>query len=149
MTDMFHGVCFLGNFLLARCFLSLFCGEGMTAAHVLWFVLPVCRGKGLTFQFQSVSCGCAVCSGLNIMVCSWRDSKRRVSCWRIIASCFWWAFLLSNLVWILAAASCFPLSPADRPLRFHVSSVTAGLQWRKGGIKTKIHVTDQKQLVQC
>ena len=27
---MFHGVCFLGNFLLARCFLFLFCGEGMT-----------------------------------------------------------------------------------------------------------------------
>ena len=29
--------------------------------------------------------------------------------------------LLGNQVWILAAASCFSLSPADRPLRFHVS----------------------------
>ena len=37
---LFHGVCFLGNFLLARCF--LFCGEGKTAGHGLWFVLPVC-----------------------------------------------------------------------------------------------------------
>ena len=34
---LFHGVFFLGNFLLARCFLFLFCGEGMTTGHVLWF----------------------------------------------------------------------------------------------------------------
>ena len=32
----------------------------MTAGHGLWFVLPVHRGKGLTFQFQSFSCGYAV-----------------------------------------------------------------------------------------
>ena len=25
--SLFHGVCFLGNFLLAKCFLFLFCGE--------------------------------------------------------------------------------------------------------------------------
>jgi len=61
---LFHGVCFLGNFLLARSFLILFCGEGMTAGHGLWFVLTVCMGKGLTFQFQSFSCGYVVCSGL-------------------------------------------------------------------------------------
>jgi len=30
---LFHGVCFLGNFLLARCF--PFCEEGMTAGHWL------------------------------------------------------------------------------------------------------------------
>ena len=43
----------------------------MTAGHVLWFVLPVCRGKGLTFQFQSVSCGYADCSGLFLAGISW------------------------------------------------------------------------------
>ena len=57
---LFNGVCFLGNFLLARCFLFLFCGEGMTAGQRLWFVLPVRRGKGLTFQCQSCSCGYTV-----------------------------------------------------------------------------------------
>jgi len=46
---------------LARFFLFLFCGEGMPAGHGLWFVLPVHRDKGLTFQFQSFSCGYAVC----------------------------------------------------------------------------------------
>ena len=60
---LFHGVCFLGNFLLARCFLFPFCVEGMTAWHGLQFVLPVRRGNGLTFQCQSFSCGYAVCSG--------------------------------------------------------------------------------------
>ena len=61
---LFHGVCFLGNFLLDRCFLFVFCGENMTAGHGLWFVLPVRRGKWLTFQCQSFSSGYAVCSGL-------------------------------------------------------------------------------------
>ena len=68
---LFHGVCFLGNFLLARCFLFLFCGEGMTAGHGLWFVHPVHRGKGLSFQFQSFSCGYAVCSNLFLAGLSW------------------------------------------------------------------------------
>jgi len=36
----------------------------MTAGHGLWFVLPVVRGKWLTFQCQSFSCGYTVCSGL-------------------------------------------------------------------------------------
>ena len=36
----------------------------MTTGHVLWFVLSVRRVKGLTFQFQSFSCGYEVCSGL-------------------------------------------------------------------------------------
>ena len=39
--------------------------------HGLWFVLPVRRGKGLTFQFQSVSCGYAVCSGLFLAGIPW------------------------------------------------------------------------------
>ena len=43
----------------------------MTAGHGLWFVLPVLRGKGLTFQFQSFSCGYAVCSGLFLAEISW------------------------------------------------------------------------------
>ena len=79
-----HGVCFLGNFLLARCFLFLSCGEGMTVGHVLWSVLPVRRGKGL---FNSNLCHVTTQSEVagilsrNIMVCWWRDSKRRVSCW--------------------------------------------------------------------
>ena len=88
---LFPGGCFLGNFLLARCFLILFCGEGMTAGHGLWFVLTVRMGKGLTFQFQSFSCGYVVCSGLFLagisrsvrgaIVSNWT-----VSCWGVIAS---------------------------------------------------------------
>ena len=50
--------------MLPRCFLFLFCGERMTAGHGLWFVLPVRRGKWLTVQCHSFSCGFAVCSGL-------------------------------------------------------------------------------------
>ena len=50
--------------MLARCFLFLFCGEGMTAGHGLCFVLPVRRGKGLTFQFvatqSALACSCLV-----------------------------------------------------------------------------------------
>jgi len=45
--------------MLARCFLFLFCGEGMTAGHGLWFVLPVYRGKGLT-SIITFSCGVLV-----------------------------------------------------------------------------------------
>ena len=51
---LFHGVCFLGNFLLARCFLFPFCGEGMTAGHRV-----VCASSPqgqMTFQCQSFSC---------------------------------------------------------------------------------------------
>jgi len=43
----------------------------MTAEHGLWDVLPVRRGKGLTFQFQSFSYGYAVCSGLCLAGISW------------------------------------------------------------------------------
>ena len=43
----------------------------MTAGHVLWLVLPVRRGKGLTFQFQYFSCGYAVCSPLFLAGMSW------------------------------------------------------------------------------
>ena len=43
----------------------------MTTGHGLWFVLPVRRGKGLTIQFQSVSCGYAVCSGRFLAGISW------------------------------------------------------------------------------
>ena len=32
----------------------------MTAGHGLWFVLPVRRDKGLTFQCNSFPCGYAV-----------------------------------------------------------------------------------------
>ena len=68
---LFHGVCFLGNFLLARWFLFFFCGEAMTAGHGLWFVIPVRKGKGLIFQCQFFSCGYAVCSGLFLAGISW------------------------------------------------------------------------------
>ena len=43
----------------------------MTAGHGLLFVLPVRRGKELTFQLQSFSCGYAVCSGLFLAGISW------------------------------------------------------------------------------
>ena len=43
----------------------------MTAGHVLWFVLPVRRGKRLTFQFQSFSSGFAVYSGLFLAGIAW------------------------------------------------------------------------------
>ena len=102
---LFHGVCFLWNFLLARCF--LFCGEGMTAWHELWFVLPVHSDKGLTFQCQSFSCGYSVCSGLFLAEISWSVGGAIVSegclvgehslhfcAWCQLASYFWWAFLL-------------------------------------------------------
>ena len=56
---------------VGQVFLFLFCGEGMTVGHGLWFVLPVCRGKGLTFQCQSFSCGFAVCSGQFLAGISW------------------------------------------------------------------------------
>ena len=43
----------------------------MTAGHGLWFVLPVRRCKGLTFQFQPFSCGYVVCGGLFLAGISW------------------------------------------------------------------------------
>ena len=43
----------------------------MTAGHGLWFVLPVLRGNGLTFQCQSFSCGFAVCSALFLAGIPW------------------------------------------------------------------------------
>jgi len=43
----------------------------MTVGYGLWFVLPVRRGKGLTFQCHSFSCGYAVCSGLFLAGISW------------------------------------------------------------------------------
>ena len=82
----------------------------MTAGDGLWFVLPVRRGKGLTFQFQSFSCGYAVCSGLFLARISWSvrgDSKEgclvgdyslHFCAWCQLASCFLWAFLLPGVL---------------------------------------------------
>ena len=100
---LFHGVCFLGNFLLARCFVFLFCGERMTAGHGLWFVLQVRRGKGLTFQCQSFKCGIGLfLAGVSRSVrgsivsegCLVGDYSLHFCVWSQLASCFWWACLL-------------------------------------------------------
>ena len=83
----------------------------MAAGDGLWFVLPVRRGKGLTFQFQSFSCGYAVCSGLFLAGISWSvrgDSKEgclvgdyslHFCAWCQLASCFLWAFLLPGVLY--------------------------------------------------
>ena len=99
---LFHGVCFLGNFLLARCF----CGEGMTAGHGLWFVLPARRGKGLTFQCQSFSCGFAVCSALFLAGISWSVRGAIVSEWCLVGDyslhlCAW------SQLWPLVSDECW------------------------------------------
>ena len=118
---LFHGVCFLGNFLLARCFLFLFCGEGMTAGHRLWFVLPVRRGKGLSFQCQSFACGRAVCSGLFLAGISWSvrgailnegclggDYSLHFCAWSQLASCFWCDLNLYNQINLSASTVLWP-----------------------------------------
>ena len=82
----------------------LFHGEGMAAGHGLWFVLPVRKGKWLTFQCQSFFMCFAVCSGLFLAGISWyvRGAIVREWClvgdyglhfcaWSQLASCFWWA----------------------------------------------------------
>ena len=128
---LFHEVCFLGNFLLAMWLSFLLCGEGTIAAHGLWFVLPVRKGKGLTLLCHFFSCGYLVCSGLFLARISWSvcgaigclvgDYSLHFCAWSQIASCFWWAFLfLGYLVLIWAAASCFLTLSADPPLCVHV-----------------------------
>ena len=76
---LFHGVCFLGNFLLARCFVFLFCGERMTAGHGLLVCASSPQGQRADFSIPIFFMW--LCSlqwpvlSRNIMVCSWRDSK--------------------------------------------------------------------------
>ena len=73
----------------------------MTAGHGLWFVLPVRRGKGLTFQCQSFSCGYAVCSGLFLAGISWSVRDTIVSEWCLVGDYSLHFCALSQI------ASCF------------------------------------------
>ena len=113
----------------------------MTAWHGLWFVLPVRRGKGLTFQFQSFSCGYAVCSGRFLAWISWSVSGAMVSegclivgdyslhfcAWSQLASYFWWAFVLLGL----DCGCCFllPSFASWSATSFLCMPVCAGIHW--------------------